>query len=115
MARSFVVEVYAPCSRKRLADAVTRARAAAREMTLEGTAVRYRRSIAIPEDETCFHVFEGPSAEAVVEASRRAELVYARIVEAVDSRQEEEAERAWDSTRSCLTGHIRRTERNDDA
>jgi hypothetical protein len=81
--RSFVVEVYAPCNRKDLADVVARARAAARAMTLEGTPVCYRRSIAIPEDETCFHVFEGPSAEAVDEVSRRAALEYERIVEAM--------------------------------
>lgn len=47
-----------------------------------GTPVRYRRSIAIPEDETCFHVFEGRSVEAVEEVSRRAALEYERIVEA---------------------------------
>lgn len=88
-ARSFVVEVYAPCNRKDLDDLVARARSAARAMTLEGTSVRYRRSIAIPEDDTCFHVFEGPSAEAVDEVSRRAALAADRIVEALESRKEE--------------------------
>lgn len=89
IARSFLVEVYAPCNRESLADTVARARAAARAMTLEGTRVRYRGSITIPEDETCFHLFEGPSAEAVSEASRRAALEHARVVEAVESRHEE--------------------------
>ena len=45
--------------------------------------MRYVRSILIPGDETCFLVFEGLSAQAVGEASRRAALDYDRIVEAV--------------------------------
>lgn len=32
-------------------------------------------------DETCFHLFEGPSAEAISELSRRAAIEYERIVE----------------------------------
>jgi hypothetical protein len=81
--RSFVVEVYAPCNREGLSEKVARARAAARAMSLQGTPVRYRRSIVIPADETSFHVFAGPSAEAVGEVCRRAALEYTRIVEAM--------------------------------
>ena len=66
-----------------LAAAVERARIAAVQLAHEGSPVRYVRSILIPGDEMCFHVFEGPSAEAVGEASRRAALDYDRIVEAV--------------------------------
>lgn len=66
-----------------LAAAAERAHLAAEQLAREGTPVRYVRSILIPADETCFHVFEGPSAQAVGEASRRAALDYDRIVEAV--------------------------------
>jgi hypothetical protein len=83
MARSFVVEVYTPCNREGLSDAVARARAAARAMRLKRAPVCYCRSIVIPADETCFHVFGGPSAEAVAEVCRRAALEYTRIVEAI--------------------------------
>ena len=51
----------------------------------------------MPEDETCFHFFEGADADVVREASRRAALRYARVVEAVgwnsaDSRKRERNE-----------------------
>lgn len=63
------------------AQTVARVRRAARAVSLQGTPVRYVRSIFIPVDESCFHVFEGPSAEAIEEISRQAELDYDRIVE----------------------------------
>jgi hypothetical protein len=73
---SLVVEVYAPnLSRADLVDVAVRAEAAAREMEREGVRVRYLRSVLVPEDETCFHHFEGPSADAIRLASRRAGLL----------------------------------------
>jgi hypothetical protein len=42
--------------------------------------VRCLRSIVIPGNETCFYVFEAPSAEAVREGSRRAAIGFERIV-----------------------------------
>jgi hypothetical protein len=73
---SFVVEVYAPnLSRADLADVAARAEAAARELGSEGIAVRFLRSVLVPEDETCFHHFEGPTAEAVRRVSERAGLL----------------------------------------
>jgi hypothetical protein len=44
---------------------------------------RHRWSLLLPEEEICFHVFEGPSAEVVREATVRAELQCQRITEAV--------------------------------
>jgi Protein of unknown function (DUF4242) len=83
--QGYIVECYVPKAKSDEFSAVrARARAAAQAMTREGTPVRHLRSILIPEDETCFHVFEGPSAEVVGEVSRRAELTYDRIVEAVE-------------------------------
>lgn len=63
------------------AQTVASARRAAEAVSLQGTPVRYLRSISIPADEMCFHLLEGPSAEAISEVSRRAELDYDRIVE----------------------------------
>ncbi len=52
----------------------TRARASAAALRQEGTPVRFVRSIFVPEDDTCFFLFEAPSEEAVTEAGRRAAL-----------------------------------------
>jgi hypothetical protein len=82
---SFLVEVYAPGSAEGLKDAVARARSASRALSREGTAVRHVRAILVPEDKVCFHLFEGPSALVVGEASRRAGLRQVRIIEAVES------------------------------
>jgi len=77
----YLLELYAA-----RADAVdqdtARVRLAAEEHTRAGTPVRYLRSIFVPDDETCFHVIEAPSAEAVAEIARRAGLPVERVVEA---------------------------------
>jgi hypothetical protein len=46
--------------------------------------VRYLRTTFLPEDETCFHVFDASSAQDVGEVSRRAGFGTARIVPAVE-------------------------------
>jgi hypothetical protein len=79
---SFLVETYAPTSTV-LAEAEVRARRAA-ELARAETPVRYIRSIFVPDDEMCLHMFEAPSAEALREASDRAGLSPERIVEAVE-------------------------------
>ena len=79
----YLVELYVP---RTDAAAVRRfaanARRAAEELTREGTPVRYERSIFVPDDETCFHLYEAESAEAVREVVRRAALPRGRIAEA---------------------------------
>jgi len=57
-----------------LEAATARARQAAAAMRDEGTQVRFLRSIFVPEDETCFFLFEAPSAEDVLVAAGRAAL-----------------------------------------
>jgi Protein of unknown function (DUF4242) len=80
----YLVEAYMPERHSDdLRSLVTRARDAAAAMRKDGTVVRYLRPIPVPEDETCFHLLEAPSAEAARELSRRADLVYERIVEAL--------------------------------
>jgi hypothetical protein len=56
-----------------------RARRAAEELTQQGTPIRFLRSIFVPEDETCFYLYEAETVEAVREAARRAELTFDRL------------------------------------
>jgi len=91
----FLVELYVS---RTDADAVergaARARLAAEALTREGTPVRYLRSIFVPEDETCFYLYEAVSSDAVLESGRRAALTFERIAEAVESARSEEVD-AW--------------------
>ena len=83
---SYLLEVYLPKSRAHDARATgCRARAAAEELSCEGVPIRYVRTTFLPDDETCFHLFEAASVEAVEEVSSRAELGRARIVSAVEA------------------------------
>jgi Nickel responsive protein SCO4226-like len=68
-----------------------RARAAADELTEEGAPVRYLRAIFVPEDETCFFLYEALSAEAVRDAARRAGLLSGRVTEALGALKGDEA------------------------
>ena len=83
--RSYVVEVYVPRSRGREASAAAaRARVAAEMLSREGMEIRYVRMTFLPDDETCFHLFEAGSAEVVEAVVERAELGRARVVAAVE-------------------------------
>jgi hypothetical protein len=55
------------------------ARRGAEQMSRKGLHVRYVRSIFVPEDETCFYLYEAPSADAVEKAARCAGLTFERI------------------------------------
>jgi hypothetical protein len=80
----YLVELYlSRANAGEVPELEARARAASRELAREGTPVSYLRSIFVPEDEICFHLFEAPSAEAVLEATKQARLAVDRIVEAV--------------------------------
>ena len=57
-----------------LRELTTRARQAAEEMRRDGEAVRFLRSVFVPEDDTCFFLYEGPSARVVRAAALRAQL-----------------------------------------
>jgi hypothetical protein len=82
----YLVELYVSRDEQAtLESAVARVRAAARDLTLEGAPVQYLRAIFVPEDETCFFLYEAASAEAAGEATRRAGLLFDRVVEAIDA------------------------------
>ena len=81
----YLAELYVPLAGSDgVRDAAARARSVADEMTRNGTAVRFLRSIFVPSDETCFLLYEASSPGAVTEATRRAGMELARISEAVD-------------------------------
>jgi len=82
----FAAEVYAPGSGTSLDELSQRLRDAAAAITTDGAAVRYVRSLFLPGDETCFHVFEADSTASVSDTTRRAGVLCARIVEAIEGR-----------------------------
>jgi hypothetical protein len=82
----YLVEMYLPRSHADEAGATgSRARVAAEELSREDVSIRYLRTTFLPDDETCFHLFEASSVEHVAEAARRAELGRVRVVPAVDA------------------------------
>ena len=82
---SFLVETHVPRTQAQDAHAAGRSmRDAARTLSREGTSVRYVRTTLLPGDETCFHVLEAASRDAVAAACRLAGLERARIVVAVE-------------------------------
>ncbi|MET0200922.1 MAG: nickel-binding protein [Gaiellaceae bacterium] len=85
----FLAEFYlSPSDREAAQVGADRARLAAEELALRGTPVRYLSSIFLPEDETCFHLYEASSAEAIREVAQRAELSFERVLEAIPNREE---------------------------
>ena len=82
----FLVEFYVSRPDAAAVDSgAQRARAGAEELTREGTPVRYLRSIFVPEDETCFFLYDGASADAVREAATRAGLPFERVAGVITS------------------------------
>jgi hypothetical protein len=75
---TFLVEVYVPTTELSRVEIKRVARTLAR-----GRGVRHLRSIFVPQDETCFHLVNGPSAEAVGTAVLSAAIRFERVVEAV--------------------------------
>jgi Protein of unknown function (DUF4242) len=73
----FLVELYAAPSN---GDAIAeQARAAAETASRSGALVRYLSSIFVPEDETCFLLYEANSLEDVRAAATCAGLVFERV------------------------------------
>ena len=51
-----------------------RARQASEELSREGMPVRFVRSVFVPEDGTCFHLYQAGSLANVLEAADRARM-----------------------------------------
>jgi hypothetical protein len=79
----FTVELRLPKTGwQELQQATARARQATEELQ-EGARVRFLRSIFVPEDDACFFLYEGTSAQAVKAAATRARLGVVRVDEAL--------------------------------
>jgi hypothetical protein len=88
----FLVELYVSRTDGTVVESNARsARKAAEELTAEGRPVRYVRSMFVPEDETCFFLYEADAAADVEEAARRAALPFDRVALALAGQQTEEA------------------------
>ncbi len=80
----YMVERHLPgITSDQLSAAAARAKATTAQMSEEGTPIRYLRSTFVPSEEKCYCLFDGPSADAVEQANKRAEIPYERVVEAM--------------------------------
>lgn len=87
---TFLVERYLPgVSAEEVLAAANRAKVTTALMAKEGNAIRYLRSTYVPNEESCFCLFEGSSEELVKEANERAQIPFDRIAEAVHVASEE--------------------------
>jgi hypothetical protein len=73
--RRYTVEIDRPAAGWGDVQQVTAAaRRVTDEMRGEGSPVRLLRAVFVPEDESCFFIYEGTNAAAIREAARRADL-----------------------------------------
>ena len=81
---SYLIESYLPRSRSGELHALAdRLRRVTESLTAEGARVRHLRSTFLPNDELCLHLLEADSAAMVSEASRRAAIEPARVMQAL--------------------------------
>jgi hypothetical protein len=80
----FLIETYASReTANAVAVQVQEITHAAEQVSEQGTEVRFVLAIFVPEDESCFYLYESPCAAAVREAATRAHLPSERITEAI--------------------------------
>src|SRR5436190_15144585 len=79
----FIVEAYEPNPAESGSETMAALQRAADAVSTKEAPVRYLRSILVPADETCFHLFEASTAASVCEASREAKVACTRIAEAI--------------------------------
>ena len=83
---NFLVETYAPSPREaELETVICRAQHAAAAALRESLVVEHLSSSLLPEDEICFHVFEGTNA-AITYVAEQAGIDIEQIVETVVER-----------------------------
>jgi hypothetical protein len=79
----YLVETYLSRRGARdLGSLEERVRRAAESLTRDGIDVRLIRSVFVPADETCFHLFDAASVAAVCATGERAAMAFDRVSEA---------------------------------
>ena len=78
---NYLLELYLPRDRTVEPDELA---GSARRAAEQGAGVRYLRSIVLPDEELCFHLFGAPSAESVMEAGSRLGMPFERVVEVLE-------------------------------
>ncbi|MGD0272833.1 MAG: hypothetical protein ABSB96_03785 [Gaiellaceae bacterium] len=82
----FLVELYVPRREASgFEEEAQRIRSVTDDLHRRGLQIRHLRSLFLPEDETCFHLFEARGVEVVEETVRAAGLECERISQALDS------------------------------
>lgn len=82
----FLLELYVSRSgRGAVIDGAGRAGLAAQRLRRDGASVNYLRSIFVPDDETCFLVYEARSADDVRRAASLAGLPADHVLEVLES------------------------------
>ena len=88
----FLVESYVARDDRAAAErGAERAREAAEVLAGEGRQIRFLRSIFVPEDETCFYLYDAPSSDDVREAAQRAEVAFERVSKAFTTTSQQAA------------------------
>ena len=86
---SFMVEAFTPTAATVAAFHRSLHETAA-ALAAEGVAVRYVRSILVPDDDTCFFVVQATNESAVREMLRRAGVQGARVTRTIETAASEE-------------------------
>ena len=78
----YLVETYVSSSEPHPVPDRSEIAAAAATVTKEGRPVRLLSAVRVPDEETCFYLFEASSPAAVVETAERCGLRFERVVPA---------------------------------
>lgn len=78
----YLAEFYLPADIS-LAGVARAARAGAAQAARTGAQVRFIRAVFVPQDESCFALYQASSAEEVTAAGALAGLEYDRVVKAL--------------------------------
>jgi hypothetical protein len=83
--REFLLELYVSRSGQgAVIDGAGRAALAAQRLRRDGASVNYVRSIFVPDDETCFLIYEARSADDVRRAASLAGLPADHVLEVLE-------------------------------
>jgi Protein of unknown function (DUF4242) len=77
----YLLELYLPRDRAVDPDELA---GGAKRAAEQGVGVSYLRSMVLPDEELCFHVFGAPSAASVAEAGSRLDMPFERVIEVLE-------------------------------